>query len=129
MNCTPVCGEKWFCVLRRVSLCEVACFYKSVSLKAFLSIFIIILSSFVNWRNEKQKLHKEICRNLWGKRVKLQCLKIETRRLHATEPQIYNMLIIHPLQSFLCSYGRISINDANINKKFKAQGQKLTKKC
>lgn len=83
-----------------------ACFCISVAFKAFLSLFIIItLSSLVNCRNEEQKLHKVICRKLWGKRVRLQCSKTEKRCPykqipHATEPQIHKMLLNHPLQIF-----------------------------
>ena len=100
----PVVNKIWFCVFRRASSRKVVCFCISLAFKAFISLFIIItLTSLVNCRNEEQKLHKAMCRKLWGKRVRLQFPKTEKWRPykqtpHATEPQIHRIVLSHPLQ-------------------------------
>lgn len=104
MSYVPVVNKIWFCVFRRSSSRNVACFCISLAFKAFLSLFIIItLTSLVNCRNEEQELYKAMWRKLWGKRARLQCPNTEkwrpyTQTPHATKPQVHRILLSHPLQ-------------------------------
>ena len=68
----PVVNKIWFCVVRRTSSRQVACFCISVAFKTFLSLFIIITLLTCELQERKTKVTQSNVKEAMRKKGKSQ---------------------------------------------------------
>lgn len=119
MNCTPVSGEKRFCVVRRVSSRQVACFYISVSFPVNFYHYSLLICELQGW---KIKVTQSNVQEAMRKKSKTSMSKDRAAdSQHAAKPSIAEL----SLQLWSNKYSMMLISTGRLNIKVKSSQKVL----